>query len=193
MTSTKAASAVVARAGYLARRRRHLYDRIIRVNLAGELGADRIYAGQMAVLRQTDVGPVVQHMWDQEKKHLAKFEHLSLKHRVPQSLFSSAWSAGGFIMGATSALINKKAAMACTVAVEKVITEHYDSQIRKLYEDDPEIHKEMIETISEFRDEEQEHHDTGISHDAEQAPFYRVLSKVTENVCRVAIKIAERV
>lgn len=34
-------------------------DRIIRVDHAGEVGADRIYAGQYAVLKNTSVGPVI--------------------------------------------------------------------------------------------------------------------------------------
>jgi ubiquinone biosynthesis monooxygenase Coq7 len=42
-------------------------DEIIRVDHAGELGADVIYAGQMAVLGSTSKGPVIKHMWDQEK------------------------------------------------------------------------------------------------------------------------------
>jgi len=36
-----------------------LIDRIIRVDHAGELGADRIYAGQYAILRNTSAGPVI--------------------------------------------------------------------------------------------------------------------------------------
>ncbi len=39
---------------------RKLIDKIIRVDQAGELAADRIYAGQMAVLGRTDVGPTIQ-------------------------------------------------------------------------------------------------------------------------------------
>lgn len=41
---------------------RALIDKILRVDHAGELGADRIYAGQMAVLGRTDVGPTIQVM-----------------------------------------------------------------------------------------------------------------------------------
>lgn len=41
-------------------RTRKLIDRVIRVDHSGELAADRIYAGQMAVLGRTDVGPTIQ-------------------------------------------------------------------------------------------------------------------------------------
>lgn len=50
--------------------------------------------------------------------------------------------------------------MACTVAVETVIVEHYNDQLRTLLED-PQTNKELMEVITKFRDEEQEHHDTG--------------------------------
>lgn len=41
-------------------RTQQLIDKIIRVDQSGELAADRIYAGQMAVLGRTDVGPTIQ-------------------------------------------------------------------------------------------------------------------------------------
>jgi demethoxyubiquinone hydroxylase (CLK1/Coq7/Cat5 family) len=44
----------------LEEKNRALIDKIIRVDHAGELAADRIYAGQMAVLGRTDVGPTIQ-------------------------------------------------------------------------------------------------------------------------------------
>lgn len=111
-----------------------LLDSIIRVDHAGELGADRIYAGQMAVLGRTSVGPTIQHMWDQEKKHRAKFEELITKYRVRPTVLIPIWNVAGFILGAGTALMGEKAAMACTVAVETVITEHYNDQLRALVE-----------------------------------------------------------
>lgn len=48
-----------ARRTYVGRPRPHI-DRILRVDHAGELGADRIYAGQMAILGKTSVGPTIQ-------------------------------------------------------------------------------------------------------------------------------------
>lgn len=83
--------------------------------------------------------------------------------------------------------------MACTVAVEASITEHYNNQIRELLEDDPELHKELIETITQFRNEEQEHHDIGLEHDAEQAPMYEALSGVIKLGCQGAIWLSERI
>ncbi|CAK1540341.1 unnamed protein product [Leptosia nina] len=167
-------------------------DEIIRVDHAGELGADRIYAGQMAVLGNTKEGPLIQHMWDQEKKHREKFEELISKHRVRPTVMTPLWNIAGFALGAGTALLGKEAAMACTVAVETVIVDHYNDQLRTLMED-PQIDKEILETITQFRNEEQEHHDTGIDHGAEQAPFYQALTEVIKTGCKVAIAISKKI
>ena len=102
------------------------------------------------------------------------------------------WNAAGFILGASTALMGEKAAMACTVAVETVIVEHYNDQLRTLMDiGENETNKELLETIKKFRDEEQEHHDTGIDHGAEQAPFYKALTNVIKIGCKTAIAISK--
>ncbi|CAB3241192.1 unnamed protein product [Arctia plantaginis] len=167
-------------------------DSIIRVDHAGELGADRIYAGQMAVLGNTAEGPLIKHMWEQEKKHRAKFEELINEYRVRPTALTPIWNVAGFVLGAGTALLGKEAAMACTVAVETVIVDHYNDQLRTLM-DDPNIDLEILQTITKFRNEEQEHHDTGIDHGAEQAPFYKALTEVIKTGCKVAIAISKKV
>lgn len=112
-----------------------LVDEFLRVDHAGELGADRIYAGQMAVLGRTAVGPTIQHMWDQEREHRREFEHLIGTYRVRPTIMTPLWHVAGFALGAGSALLGEKAAMACTVAVETVIVEHYNDQLRQLMEE----------------------------------------------------------
>uniref|UniRef100_A0A1B6DPA5 5-demethoxyubiquinone hydroxylase, mitochondrial n=1 Tax=Clastoptera arizonana TaxID=38151 RepID=A0A1B6DPA5_9HEMI len=165
-------------------------DSIIRVDHAGELGADRIYAGQMAVLGNTSVGPKIKEMWEQEKVHKAKFEELIVKHRVRPTVFVPLWNIAGFVLGAGSALLGSRGAMACTVAVESVIVDHYNDQLRALMAD-PNTNKELLETIQKFRDEEQEHHDTGLEHGAEQAPFYQLLTDIIKLGCKTAISISK--
>lgn len=165
-------------------------DTIIRVDHAGELGADRIYAGQMAVLGNTTKGPLIRHMWEQEKGHRAKFEELINKYRVRPTVMTPIWNVAGYALGVGSALLGEKAAMACTVAVETVIVDHYNDQLRTLMSD-PELNKELLETITKFRDEEQEHHDTGLDHGAEQAPFYKAFSEAIKFGCKTAIAISK--
>ena len=132
-------------------------------------------------------------MWDQEKEHLDTFNKLIPKHRARPTALLPFWHIAGYALGAGTALLGKEAAMACTVAVESSITEHYNDQIRELTNSDKEVHKELIDVITKFRDEEQEHHDIGLENDAELAPAYQVLSGVIKVGCKTAIWISERV
>ncbi|CAI9735006.1 5-demethoxyubiquinone hydroxylase, mitochondrial-like [Octopus vulgaris] len=106
---------------------KNLVDRIIRVDHAGELGADRIYAGQYAVLKKTPVGSLIKEMWEEEKYHRETFEKLMVQHRARPTALLPIWNVAGFVLGAGTALMGKEAAMACTVAVEDVIGHHYNA------------------------------------------------------------------
>ncbi|CAH8639321.1 unnamed protein product [Heterobilharzia americana] len=118
-------------------------------------------------------------MREQEEGHLKKFEELIPLHRVRPTLLLPLWNIAGFALGVGSALLGSKSAMACTVAVESVISEHYNNQIRELMESCPETYQELLQTLKKFRDEEIEHHDTGLKHDAEQVSCYFVYSSTS--------------
>lgn len=165
-----------------------LVDRVIRVDHAGEYGAKRIYEGQLAVLGEKAEGPVIRHMLEQELKHLDAFEKLMVERRARPSLLFPIWHVAGFALGAATALMGPKAAMACTVAVEEVIDEHYRQQMNELGASEP----GLSEKIEHFRAEEAEHRDTGLAHGAEQAPAYEVLSGAIKAGSRLAIWLAER-
>uniref|UniRef100_A0A182Y2M9 5-demethoxyubiquinone hydroxylase, mitochondrial n=1 Tax=Anopheles stephensi TaxID=30069 RepID=A0A182Y2M9_ANOST len=181
------------RRGLRTARSSKLIDRVIRVDHAGELGANQIYRGQMAILGHTKMGKTIAHMWEQEKVHKQEFDRLINKYRARPTALLPFWSVAGFVLGAGTALLGERAAMACTVAVESVIVQHYNEQLCALLNDPNFNDKQLLETIRRFRDEEQEHHDTGLELGARQAPFYRVLTGVIQCGCRTAIKIAETV
>ncbi|ORZ14487.1 ubiquinone biosynthesis protein COQ7-domain-containing protein [Absidia repens] len=169
---------------------------MIRVDQSGEVGAYYIYKGQMAVLgNDKELKPLLQEMWDQEKKHLEFFNGLVGEHRVRPSLLRPVWEVAGFAVGAGTALLGKEAAMACTEAVETVIGNHYNDQLRELH-GFKNHNKELTylsETIATCRDEELEHHDIAVAHDAQRAPFHSALSAVIKQGCKTAIWVAERV
>tara|TARA_Y100001970_G_scaffold179726_1_gene218815 strand:+ start:1108 stop:1665 length:558 start_codon:yes stop_codon:yes gene_type:complete len=169
---------------------RSTLEEIIRVDHAGEYGATRIYDGQIAVFgKNSKIGKTIQHMADQEQEHIEKFNELILKHQVRPTALLPIWNIAGFTLGATTALLGEKAAMACTVAVEKVIGEHYQEQQNLLEED----HKDLKKVIAKFEKDELEHHDIGIAHDAEKAPGYNILSKFIEYGCKTAIVISKKI
>jgi ubiquinone biosynthesis monooxygenase Coq7 len=163
--------------------------RVLRVDHAGEYGAVRIYEGQLAVLGGTAAGPLIRQMAAQEQRHLAAFERLLPQHQVRPTLLAPLWHVAGFALGAGTALLGERAAMACTVAVEEVIDEHYAGQVAALGARDP----ELAATLEQFRREEVEHRDHGLAHGAEQAPGYELLSAAIKAGSRLAIWLSERV
>ena len=139
-----------------------IISEMIRVNQAGEFGAQKIYEGQLAVLKNDKT---IKKMSEQEKKHLETFNKILIKRGVRPTALSPFWDLGGYLLGVTTALIDRKAAMACTVAVEEVIEEHYKEQENILKKDNTE--KELIKIIKKFREEEIEHKDIALEHNAE--------------------------
>ncbi|MCA3336974.1 MAG: demethoxyubiquinone hydroxylase family protein [Roseomonas sp.] len=168
---------------------REVVERTIRVDHAGEYGAKRIYEGQLAVLGRTKYGPLIEHMKAQEQVHLDTFSRLIGERRVRPTALLPFWHVAGFALGAATALLGHRGAMACTVAVEEAIDEHYRAQEDTLGDDEAELRAD----IARFRAEELEHRDTGLEHEAEQAPAYRLLSAAIKTGCKLAIKISERV
>ena len=169
--------------------RDELIARMIRVDQAGEYGARRIYEGQLAVLAKSPSAPVIAEMHAQEAKHLAAFHEMIAERRVRPTALQPLWHVAGFALGAAGALLGEKAAMACTVAVEEVIDEHYARQIDKLGDDEAELRA----TLEEFRADEREHRDTGLAHGAEEAAGYEPLSLAVKTGSRLAIWLSERI
>ncbi len=163
--------------------------RMLRVDHAGEYGAARIYAGQLAVLGRGQSGPVLREMRAQEQQHLERFDELIVRRRVRPTALLPLWHLAGFALGAATAALGERAAMACTVAVEEAIDAHYAAQIDGLDDDEAELRT----TLTQFRAEELQHRDIGLAHGAEQAPGYRLLSAAIKAGCRVAIAVSERI
>lgn len=168
---------------------RQLVERILRVDHAGEYGAKRIYEGQLSVLKKAPSTPTIRHMLQQELEHLDAFSRLLPQRRVRPTLLSPLWHVGGFAMGAATAMLGEKAAMACTEAVEEVIDGHYARQIEALGEAEPELRA----TIEKFRAEEVEHRDTARAEGAAEAPAYPLLSRGIKAITRGAIWLSERI
>jgi ubiquinone biosynthesis monooxygenase Coq7 len=165
-----------------------LIDRIIRVDHAGEYGAKRIYEGQLAMLQGKPEATVVRRMYEQELQHLQEFERLMVERRARPSALHPIWHVAGFALGAATAFLGPKAAMACTVAVEEVIDEHYRHQAEELGSDE----KPLKATIEKFRVAELHHRDAGLAHGAEQAPAYPALTRAIKTGSKLAIWLAER-
>ncbi len=163
---------------------------MLRVNQAGEYGATRIYAGQLAVLRgNSAASKLIARMAGQEQRHLERFNQLMTERRVRPTALQLVWNVAGFALGAATALMSEEAAMACTDAVETEIDRHYGRQLDELGDDDP----ELAADITAFRAEEVEHRDTAREAGADQAFGYPVLTAAVRAGCRLAIGLSKRI
>jgi len=167
--------------------------RMIRVDQAGEYGARRIYAGQMAVLDHTRSGPTIRHMAAQEEAHLKAFDRLMVERRVRPTMLAPVWHVAGFALGAATALMGEKAAMACTTAIEEAIDEHYTRQRETLGPDSPYEDGELLGVIETCHADELEHRDTAYNHGAAETPAYGLLSGLIKAGAKTAIWLSERV
>ena len=163
--------------------------RFVRVDHAGEYGAKRIYQGQLAILGNGPKGDILRHMQAQEQHHLDTFSRLIAERQVRPTALLPLWHLAGFALGAATAALGERAAMACTVAVEEAIDEHYRAQVAQLGDDEAPLKA----TIEEFRAEELEHRDIGLANDAELTPGYKLLSGLIKAGCKVAIAVSERI
>ena len=167
-----------------------LVARILRVDHAGEYGAKRIYDGQLAVLgRRGEAAQAVRHMHAQELRHLQRFETLVAEHRVRPTALTPLWHMAGFALGAATALLGARAAMACTIAVEEVIDEHYRRQADRLGPEEAALREELLS----FRKDELAHRDTALAAGGSAVPGYTLLSGAIKAGSRLAIWLSERI
>jgi 3-demethoxyubiquinol 3-hydroxylase len=163
---------------------------MLRVDQAGEYGATRIYAGQLAVLGDRHPSAhVINRMAAQEARHLQTFDAMLAARGVRPTLLQPFWHAAGRFLGAATALMSPQAAMACTAAVEDEIDAHYGEQRRALGEADP----PLAAAIEEFQAEEVEHRDTAIAYGAQSAAGYPLMYTVIRAGCRAAIFLSKRI
>ena len=166
---------------------------MLRVDHAGEYGAVQIYRGQLAVFRalphKRDVAALIEEMEAGEKAHLETFDRLLAERGVRPTALAPLWNAAGFALGAATALMGEKAAMACTSAVEEVIEQHYGAQATELDGVDPAI----AETVAAFREDERSHKHTADARGAQAAPGFALLRTLIGAGCRAAIRLSEKI
>ncbi|KAF8226186.1 COQ7 protein [Tricholoma matsutake] len=195
-SAQKSIPAITTTPHNLTPQQREALDSALRVDQAGEVAANWIYKGQLFILgRDPSAAPLIQEMWEQEKKHLAVMNKLMVQHRIRPTILSEVAEVAGFGLGAVTALMGKEAAMACTEAVETVIGEHYDDQLenmKTLPTGHPSISL-LKDVVKEFRDDELEHLDIAVEHFSQRAPAHALLSSVVGVGCKVAIELCKRV
>ncbi|MDC0074510.1 demethoxyubiquinone hydroxylase family protein [Alphaproteobacteria bacterium] len=166
-----------------------MIEKIIRVNQAGEYGAKRIYEGQMSILKNSSSYNHLNEIYEQEKKHLNSFNKIMVDRNIRPTILQPLWHLAGFALGAGSAILGERAAMACTLAVEEVIEDHYKKQSESLNENE----KELRDLIDETRNDEINHMNIAIDYDAEKSPLFKPMTSFIKKGTKIAIWLSERV
>ena len=163
---------------------------MLRVDQAGEYGATRIYAGQLAVLgTHHPMSGEIGRMAAQEKTHLRHFDDLLDERGIRPTLLQPVWAVAGHALGAATALLGPKAAMACTAAIEDEIDAHYSEQLAALGDSEP----ELSQSIARFQADERDHRDIALAAGAEATPAYPILYSAIRAGCRIAIELSKRI
>ncbi|HST36829.1 MAG TPA: demethoxyubiquinone hydroxylase family protein [Allosphingosinicella sp.] len=163
---------------------------MLRVDQAGEYGATRIYAGQLAVLGgRHKSSSLIAHMAEQEKQHLRQFDELLAERGIRPTVLQPFWAVAGHALGAATALLGPEAAMACTAAIEDEIDAHYSEQLAELGDSDPILSGK----IAAFQADEREHRDAALAAGAEQTVGYPLLYGAIRAGCRIAIELSKRI
>ncbi|KAK9807597.1 hypothetical protein WJX72_003752 [[Myrmecia] bisecta] len=105
---------------------------MLRINMAAEAAAVRLFAGQQAVLGDR---PDVAYMKEQEGAYLNHLQALAPGYRARPSLFGPLCSAAGYAVGAASAVLPRNLAASVTGAVQDALSEEYTDQLRQLHTD----------------------------------------------------------
>lgn len=163
-------------------------ERMVRVDHAGEFGATRIYRGQLDILRRGRGVGTIRDMAEAEQRHLTAFEALLRERRIRPTILQPLWTIAGYTLGAATALLGDRGAMACTVAVEEIIDQHYRDQAERLADNDP----QLKQTILTCHADEIAHRDAAIAQGAEETAGYELLSAVVKSGSRIAIWLSTR-
>ena len=166
---------------------------MLRVDHAGEYGAVQIYRGQRAVFdavpRLGRAARLVAEMEAGEAAHLETFDRLLAERGVRPTLLSPLWNVAGYALGAATALMGEKAAMACTSAVEEAIEKHYAEQAEEIAVADP----DLAQTLVAFREDELGHKRAAEAEGAAEAPGFPALRALIGAGCRLAIRLSEKI
>ena len=168
-------------------------EEFIRVDHAGERGAIKIYEGQLLALntlvKNENLKKMIEEMKNHEKEHLDFFSKEIKKRKIKPTKLMPLWDLLGVGLGFSSVIMGKKATMLCTASVEEVIEDHYQSQLKRLGNDEMDLKAK----IEKFKGDEAEHKNIAYDHGATNKGLYSIMDKIIRTGSRIAITISEKI
>ena len=165
-------------------------DEILRVNHAGEYGAQVIYESQIRFSKNSMLKKELKRISSEEKVHLEYFQQQILSSRTRPTIMQPLWKLGGTSLGFVSSLLGEKYVHACTEAIESTIVDHYKEQVK--YLENKKIRSDLRKNIIKFCEEENQHRLNSRKKIGEQRGTY-LFKLITKNITKLAIKISKKV
>lgn len=165
-------------------------NRVIKVDHAGEHGAVCIYTAQILFARLTAPGLVEELVGfrEHERAHRKIFEDELARRSHPRCRSYWLCGLGGFVLGAVTGLLGRRAIAATTVAIESVVLRHLRQQIAELSTDDP----RAVAAIAAIIEDEMHHHDQSARHVDGSGAWSRVLTPVVSGSTEAVIWLGMR-
>jgi ubiquinone biosynthesis monooxygenase Coq7 len=166
-------------------------DRILKVNHAGEHGAVNIYRGQRLVCfwRDEALRRELEEFRAHEERHRAIFAAELARRGLRRCRSYSLCGIGGFLLGVTTGLCGRASIAAVTVAVERVVLRHLETQLRELNGIDPAAYA----AVASILEDERAHHERAAQEPRQGIFWPRVLkptvSAITEFVIWTGMKL----
>lgn len=164
---------------------------IIKVNHAGEFGAQQIYAAQIKFLRSDNTKKILSEMLLQELRHLNYFEEQIKSGRGQPTILLPVWKIFGYTLGAITGLMGHKYTMLTTEAVEEVIVQHYQDQIN--YLQTHAANNPILPQIQEFQKDEAEHINIAVDKEYNSHFSLIVIKHMVKTICHFAIYLSKKV
>ena len=145
--------------------RRHVAG-LMRVDHAGEICAQALYAGQSLMARDDRVREALEHAGAEERDHLAWCAERLRELDSHPSLLTPFWYAGSLALGVASGAAGDRWSMGFLVETERQVEKHIDGHIERL----PSGDSRSRAILERMREDEIGHANTGSSMGAAELP-----------------------
>jgi 3-demethoxyubiquinol 3-hydroxylase len=151
----------------------------MRINHAGEVAAQALYAGQALTARESVTRASMMEAAREETDHLAWCQERIQELGGRTSLLNPIWYAGSFVIGAVAGLAGDKVSLGFVAETEKQVCDHLNSHLRELPQED--LRTRAI--VKQMSEDEARHGQNARNAGASELPMpIRTLMKLTAKI-----------
>lgn len=166
---------------------RKLAAGLMRVNHAGEVAAQGLYAGQALTARLPEVRERMEHAALEENDHLAWCKQRVSELGEGVSILSPLWYAGSFGLGAVAGLAGDKWSLGFVAETEHQVVRHLDAHLQTL----PPQDSKSRAIVAQMREDESHHATVALEHGG--APLPTPVKQLMGLTSKVMTTLAQRV